>query len=103
MPSVKFQVTYARSNSKDFVWFRNADELKNDVSQNELAEKAKIYWLHSEKLENNGYSSGLKADMQSTEKAIYTSLKKKSITGSTDDEYIKIAYYMIRSHTMFSN
>ena len=41
--------------------------------------------------------------MQSTEKAIYTSLKKKSITGSTDDEYIKKAYYMIRSQTMFSN
>jgi len=104
MPSVKFQVTYARNNSRDFVWFKNSSELKNDVSETDLADKARNFWFHPEKLENTGsYTAGLRTDIASTEKALFTSLKKKSVTGGSDDEYIKKSYYLIRSQTLFNN
>src|SRR3954469_8742006 len=63
MPSIKSQVIYARNNSKNFVWFKNESEMKNDISDAELAEKAKTFWFQPEKLQSTGdYMSGLKAD-----------------------------------------
>jgi hypothetical protein len=104
MPSIKFQVIYARNNSKNFVWFKNESEMKNDISDVELAEKAKTFWFQPEKLQSTGdYMSGLKADVDQTVKTIYKSLKKKGITDATDEEYARKAYYLIRSQTLYNN
>ncbi len=104
MPSIKFQVIYARNNSKNFVWFKNESEMKNDISDAELAEKAKTFWFQPEKLQSTGdYMSGLKADMDQTVKTIFKSLKKKGITEGSDEEYARKAYYLIRSQTLYNN
>ena len=103
MPSVKFQVIYARNNSRDFVWFKNEADMKKDISDEYLAEKAKSFWFHPEKLRSTGdYMAGLSSDVESIKKSLYKSLKKKGITDGSDEEYARKAYYQIRSHTMYN-
>ncbi len=104
MPSVKFQVIYARNNSKNFVWFKDEAAMKQDISTEDLAEKAKTFWFQPEKLSSTGdYTAGLRSDINSKINELYRSLKKKGITEGTDDDYARKAYYMIRSQTLYSN
>jgi hypothetical protein len=104
MPSVKFQVIYARNNSRSFVWFKDEAAMKQDISTEDLAEKAKIFWFQPEKLSSTGdYTAGLRSDINSKISELYRSLKKKGITEGTDDDYARKAYYMIRSQTLYSN
>lgn len=104
LPSIKFQVVYARNNSKDFVWFANETDRKKELTENELAEKAKTFWFSSQKLQSTGdYANGLSASIGSTVKDAYKDLKKKGITDASDDEYVRKAYYYIRSKTLYSN
>ncbi|HYJ37440.1 MAG TPA: hypothetical protein VEV87_02445, partial [Chitinophagaceae bacterium] len=103
MPSVKFQVIYARNNSRDFVWFKNESEMKNDITDEYLAEKAKNFWFNPDKLGSTGnYTAGLSSDMDATKKSLYKSLKKKGITDASEEEYIQKAYYLIRSHSLYN-
>lgn len=104
MPSVKFQVIYARNNSRSFVWFKDEAAMKQDISTEDLAEKAKIFWFQPEKLSSTGdYTAGLRSDINSKTSELYRSLKKKGITDGNDDDYARKAYYMIRSQTLYSN
>lgn len=103
-PSVKFQVTYARNAAKAFVWFKDENDMKQDLNPEELAEKARTFWSNSGKLENTGdYTSGLSTSIDNTVKALYKSLKKSGATEYDDEEYARRAYYQIRSITLFRN
>ena len=104
LPSIKFQVVYARTNRKNFVWFKDEQTMKEDISAEKLGEKAKIFWFQPQKLQNTGsYMAGLRTDLSSTVKTLYKSLKKKGITDASDEEYVHKAYYFIRSKTLYNN
>jgi Domain of Unknown Function with PDB structure (DUF3857) len=104
MPSVKFQVIYARNNSRNFVWFKDEAAMKQDISNEDIADKAKTFWFQPEKLHSTGdYTAGLTSGIDTKTKELYRSLKKKGITEASDDDYVRKAYYMIRSQTLYSN
>jgi len=104
LPSVKFQVIYARSSSKSFLWFKDEEAMKQDITTEDLAEKAKLFWFHPEKLGSTGdYTAGLTSGINTKISEMYRSLKKKGITESTDDDYVRKAYYLIRAQTLYSN
>lgn len=103
-PSVKFQVIYARNNSKSFVWFKDEADMKRDLSSEELADKVKIFWFNPSKLQTTGdYTSGLKSSIDNTIASIYKSMKKRGITDAAEDDYVRKAYYSIRAQTLYSN
>ena len=104
LPSIKFQVVYARNNRKNFVWFKDEQTMKEDITPEKLGEKAKTFWFQPEKLQNTGsYMAGLRTDLSGTVKSLYKSLKKKGLNDATDEEYVRKAYYFIRSKTLFNN
>ena len=104
LPSVKFQVIYARNNSKGFVWFKDEADMKRDIDAKELGEKSKEFWYNPGKLQSTGdYTAGLRTSIDNTISYMYKQLKKRGVTDATDDDYVKKAYYTIRSQTMYSN
>jgi hypothetical protein len=103
-PSVKFQIIYARSNSKGFVWFKNEEEMKKDISPAELSAKVKTFWFNSAKLQSTGdYTEGLRTSIDNTVSALYKTLKKRGITESPENDFVVKTYYTLRSNTMYSN
>jgi hypothetical protein len=104
LPSIKFQVVYARNSSKNFVWFKDEADMKKDMSTEELGEKAKTFWFNPEKLQATGdYTAGLKVSIDGTIRDIYKTLRKKGIKDASPEEYIQKSYYMIRARTMAGN
>lgn len=104
LPSIKFQMIYARNNSKNFIWFKDENDMKKDMTDEELADKVKLFLFHPEKLQHTGnYTDGLKSGVSETVKSMYKSLKKKGVTDGSDDEFVKKAYYSIRSQTLYNN
>lgn len=104
LPSVKFQVLYAKNNSRDYVWFKNEADMKREMSTEELAEKARTFWFNPEKLQKTGdYMAGMKTNVEATVSSMYKQLRKKGITDASDEEYARKAYYFIRSQTMYNN
>ncbi len=102
MPSIKFQVVYARNNSRSFVWFKDENDMNREISTEELSTKAKTFWFEPGKMQSGGdYTAGLKTDISGTVKSIYKTLKKKGITDGSDDDYIRKAYYYVRSQTLY--
>lgn len=103
-PSVKFQVIYARNSSKSFVWFKDEQDMKRDLSSEELADKVKTFWFNPSKLQSTGdYTAGLRSSIDNTVSSIYKSMKKKGITEGSDDDYVRKAYYSIRAQTLYGN
>ena len=103
LPSIKFQVVYARNNSKSLVWFKDDTDTKKDITLEELAGKARTFWFQPGKLQSTGdYTEGLKAGFADTKSFIYKAMRKKGITNTSDDEYIQKAYYTIRAQTLYS-
>jgi len=101
MPLVKFQVLYAKNNSRDFLWFDNEDAMKKELSPDALASQAKTLWFHPGKITNTGsYMAGVDGSVDDNVKTIYKILKKRNITDAGDDEYVQKAYYTIRSATL---
>lgn len=101
LPSIKFQVVYARNSSKNFVWFKDEADMKKDMTTEELGEKAKTFWFNPEKLRTTGdYTAGLRSDVDYTVKEMYKKLRKKGIRDASPDEYVQKTYYMIRAQTM---
>ncbi|WP_076376933.1 DUF3857 domain-containing protein [Filimonas lacunae] len=104
LPSVKFQVVYARNNSKNLVWFKDNEDPKSNITLEQLSEKAKTFWFNPGKLRTTGeYTDGLKAGFDETAKGIYKAMRKKDITNGSEDEFIRKAYYTVRSQTLYSN
>jgi hypothetical protein len=95
-PSIKFQVVYARNSSRDLVWFKSAEDMQNDIPVKDLAEKAKAFWFQTGKVVSM-------SDNTASIEEIYKGLKKKGITDQPDDEYVRKAYYTIRSYTLYNN
>lgn len=103
-PSVKFQVIYARNNSRNFVWFRDEADMKRDLTNEELAEKVKLFWFNPSKLNSTGdYTAGLTAPIDKTVSSMYKSLKKRGITDAPEIDYVRKAYYSIRAQTLYRN
>jgi len=104
LPSVKFQVVYARNNSKKLVWFKDNEDPKSSITPEQLSDKAKTFWFNPGKLRTTGeYTDGLKSNFEETAKEMYKGMKKKGITNTSDEEYIRKAYYTIRSQTLYNN
>ncbi|TDW97602.1 hypothetical protein [Dinghuibacter silviterrae] len=95
-PSIKFQVVYARSRARDLVWFKSAEDMQNDMPVKDLAEKAKAFWFQTGRISAGGDHTNLIDE-------IYKGLKKKGITDQSDDEYVRKAYYTIRSYTLYNS
>jgi hypothetical protein len=103
MPSVKFQVIYARNSSKGFIWFKDEADMKREMSVEELGSKAKTFWFNPEKLYATGdYTAGLKSSIEGTSSSIYRLLKKRGVTDAAEDDYVRKAYYTIRSQTLYN-
>jgi hypothetical protein len=103
LPSIKFQVVYARNNSKSLVWFKDDTDTKKNITLEELAEKARTFWFQPGKLQGTGdYSAGLKGSFADTKSFLYKAMRKKGITNSSDDEFIQKAYYTIRAQTLYN-
>jgi hypothetical protein len=63
-----------------------------------------LFWFQPEKLNSTGdYTSGLTFGIDIKVKELHRSLKKKGITEASDDDYVRKAYYLIRSQTLYSN
>lgn len=104
MPTVKFQVLYARNNSKAYLWFENEDAMKNDLTTDALAAQAKTLWFQPAKLASTGtYMDGIEGSPDDYVKYLYKLMKKRQITDVSDDEYAQKAYYTIRSLTVREN
>lgn len=104
LPSVKFQVVYARNNSKNLVWFKDSEDPKSNITLEQLSDKAKTFWFNPGKLRTTGeYTDGLKAGFEETAKGLYKAMRKKGITNTSDDEYVRKAYYTIRAQTLYNN
>lgn len=104
LPSIKFQMIYARNSGKKFIWFKDEADMKKDLSEAELADKVKTFFFQPEKLQGTGnYTEGLRTDIDSKVKTMYKSLKKKGITDLPDEEFVRKAYYTIRSQTLYQN
>ncbi|MET0463286.1 MAG: hypothetical protein ABW007_09025 [Chitinophagaceae bacterium] len=99
-PSVKFQVVYARDNSKGFVWFNEKNDATKDISREELMTNVRKYWFNRAKYETeNSKASSTQAYVDE----IYKALKKSGITEASEDDYIRKAYYSIRGRTLYNN
>lgn len=103
LPSIKFQVVYARSKSTDFVWFKDEADMKKGMTTEELGEKAKTFWFNAEKLRTTGNYAVGTSDPGYTASELFKKLKKKGIKDASPDEYVQKSYYMIRAQTMTGN
>jgi len=101
LPSVKFQVIYARNRSRDFVWFKDENDNKKDFTPEELAEKAKVFWFKTENVQGSSFATGV--SYSTVIKQYYKELKKKGVTEASDDDYARKAYYYLRSKTLYNN
>lgn len=104
MPSVKFQVIYARNIGKSFILFKDEAAMKQDITPEDLAEKAKVLWFSPERFGSNAdYNPAFIYDVNAKVGEMYRSLKKKGITDGSEDEYVRKAYYLIRAQTLYNN
>lgn len=97
LPSIKFQITYARNSHKDFVWFKDENDIKRDWTTEDLGNKAKLFWFRTT------YLQSVNSNSSSIIKQYYKDFKKKGLTEASDDDYIRKAYYAIRSKTIYHN
>src|SRR5262249_31956372 len=102
-PMVKFQVVYARSGSRDLIWFKSTADMQNDISVKDLAEKAKSFWFQTGKVQSTGdYAGGLSMGIGTNIDLLYKDMKKRGITDQPDDDYVRKAYYTIRARTLYN-
>jgi hypothetical protein len=100
MPSVKFQVIYAKKSSNEYMFVNDQKDMKKELSEKEFSEKAKMFWFAS------AGSSGpaeYKSDFDDEVKDLHKTLKKRNVTEDSDDEYVRKAYYTIRGKTLYAN
>jgi hypothetical protein len=98
MPSVKFQVVYAKNNNKEFMFVNDALDGKKELTDNEFSEKATLLWFSAS---NNNVPSDWKFDDETAVKALMKQLKKSGVADAQDDDFVRKAYYTIRSKTMY--
>ena len=72
-------------------------DLKKELNEKDFGEKAKLLWFSGSKT-NSDFGKH-----DDAVKNIYKLLKKRGVTEGTDDEYVKKAYYTIRSKTLYTN
>ena len=103
LPAIKFQVIYASNRKQDFIWFKDADALKRSITTEELTERAKQFWFKMDGLNNmSTYSDGVSKTMDQTIKEMYKRLKYAGATDQKPEDFIRNAYYMIRSYTVMN-
>jgi hypothetical protein len=96
MPSLKFQVIYAKKAEDEYMFVNSQKEMKNDLSEEQFSLKSRMFWFATAVPSGN-------LDPDDAVKEIYGKMKKRDLVESTDDEYVKKAYYTIRSYTLFHN
>jgi hypothetical protein len=96
MPSVKFQVIYAKKSDDEYMFVNSQKDGKSDLTEEQFSQKARMFWFAS------SVPSG-SLSVEDVVKDIYTKMKKRNQTESTDEEYAKKAYYTIRSYTLWGN
>lgn len=96
MPSVKFQVIYAKKSNDEFMFVNSQKDSKADLTDEQFSQKARMFWFAS------SVPSG-SLDAEDVVKDLYSRMKKRNQTEATDEEYAKKAYYTIRSYTLWGN
>jgi hypothetical protein len=82
------------------VWFKSDEEMKKDVSPDDLSEKIKTFWFNSSKLLDASNYAPPGGGIGDYTKSLAKQMKKRGLFDLADDEYVKKAYYTIRSQTM---
>lgn len=103
LPMMKFQVSYTKNTNNDLVWFKNDEELKKDMTPEELMEKAKTAWFQPGKVQGSALNASSAVDIGDIESTILKALKKRGIKEAADDDYVRKAYYTIRSRTLYNS
>jgi hypothetical protein len=104
LPSIKFQVVYARKSSTNFVLFKDDAGQNKEMSLDELSEKAKIMWFNPNKIRATGENTaGMKSGNDYGAGEFYQSLFRKGLKDANPDEYVQKAYYLIRAQTTINN
>ncbi|MEO6455088.1 MAG: hypothetical protein ABIN97_13495 [Ginsengibacter sp.] len=96
MPSVKFQVIYAKNNVKDYIFVGDQKDMKKNITDEDFSEKSKKIWFSDYTGEVHNSSD------DEYVKEIYKLLKKRGAVESADDEYVRKAFYTIRSKTLYN-
>ncbi|MDB5251594.1 MAG: hypothetical protein JWP27_763, partial [Flaviaesturariibacter sp.] len=100
MPSVKFQVIYAKKSSNEYMFVNDQKDLRKDLTEAEFSDKARLFWFSGD---NSSVPADWKVDYDDEIKAIYKAMKKRNITDAPNDDYVRKAYYTIRGKTLFRN
>jgi len=95
MPSVKFQVIYAKNYVKDYIFVGDQKDMKKNITDEDFSAKAKKIWF-------SGYTGESDNSADAYVKELYKLLKKRGATESPDDEYVRKAFYTIRSKTLYN-
>lgn len=102
--SENFQVVFAKSTSKDFSKLNNEINAAQDADITALEDKIKTLWFDPKNIHSSSAAAKDKKHQINTEtKNIYRLLKKNEITDNTDEEYVRKAYYAIRSKTVYNS
>lgn len=102
LPSVKFQIVFAKKRAQDLLWFNNNGESNKSISVKDLASKALNYWNRVDQTDDNsqGYSLLNHPNLH----VFHTKqLKKLGIIELPEDEFIKSAYYYLRGKTLWKD
>ncbi len=98
MPSVKFQVIYAKRSNHESMFVNDQKSSGKAITEKEFTDKAKLFWFASG---GTKVPADWQANYEGQIKELHKSLKKRNITDGTDDDYVRKAYYTIRSKTMY--
>jgi len=100
LPSIKFQVIYARKNNVNLVWSKDEGNLKKDADADALGEKAKALWFNTNNIKNSGDAIDIRSGKYYEAGELFQSLFRKGLKDASPDEYVQKAYYLIRAQTM---
>lgn len=100
MPSVKFQVVFAKKRAQDLLWFYNNGQANKSLSIHDFTIKGINYWNRIAQFNDNGqgfyylnHPRGFTVQNKQ--------MKKLGITELPDDEYIKTSYYFLRGRMIW--
>jgi hypothetical protein len=96
MPSLKFQVIYSKKGDDEFMFVNSQKDMKTDLTEEQFNLKSRMFWFATAVPSGN-------FSLDDVSREIYSKMKKRDLIETTDDEYVKKAYYTIRSYTLYNN
>jgi hypothetical protein len=100
LPSVKFQVIYAKKRGQEFIWFNNNGATSKPLSMDEFATKGLKYWNRIDQFEDDRHGN-ITFSTSRSYSVLNKQMKKLGITELPDDEFVKTSYYFLRGKTLW--